>query len=491
MEKETVQFKKTLRGSVGAGVSALFNGGGRKYYILTHKDATKFHKAGESQKIIIDEIEIGRDSKCQVRFDESMETVSRHHAAIVKDGEKWKLVQLSKTNSTLLNGQKVEKEWYLKNGDEIQIAINGPRIGFIVPEGKQSLVSSIKMTERLELFRKQALRPYKQAITTMAVILVLAIGGLTTWNILQKQDFDSKIAEAKSSLASLIGKNEELDSLLAAAKKEDLRQDSLLEVYKKQIGKGNTIKVVYPNNELSDLLKNVENDIFYIRAKVVISKEGETIEIPQYGWGGTGFLTTDGKFITAKHCVEGWKYTLPSDSTALYYLLAGLNTPGCKIKSVITATSKNKTLHFTSDQFTMDHTGEKKVYINSEIYYIKYGTNYTDWACVNTSDKGSIVVDKELASNLPIGADLHLLGFPLGMGAIDTYSISPLYGSCKTSKAGLEDGIIRISARNYESGNSGGPVFYNEKGKLKAVGIVSYSVSTTTHGGLTSISNVQ
>jgi len=489
MEKETVQFKKTLRGSVGAGVSALFNGGGRRYYILTHKDATKYHTAGESQKIIIDEIEIGRDPKCQVRFDESMETVSRHHAAIVKDGEKWKLVQLSKVNSTLLNGQKVENEWYLKNGDEIQVAVNGPRMGFIVPEGKQSLVSSIKMTERLELFRKQALKPYKQAITAMAFILVLAIGGLTTWNILQKQDFDSKIAEAKSTLTSVIGKNQELDSLLAAAKKEDIRQDSLLAVYKEQIGKS-TVKIIYPDNVLSDLLKKVDNDIFYIRAKVVISKDGEQVEIPRYGWSGTGFLTTEGKFITAKHCVEGWKYSLPSDSTALYYLLVGLNTQGCKIQSVLTATSKSRTLHFTSDQFAMDHAGEKNIDITSEYHYVKYGYNYTDWACANTSEKGSIEIDKQLAANLPIGADLHLLGFPLGMGAVDTYSITPLYGSCKTSKAGLEDGVIRISARNYESGNSGGPVFYNDKGKLKAVGIVSYSVSTTTHGGITSVSNI-
>jgi hypothetical protein len=52
------------------------------------------------------------------------------------------------------------------------------------------------------------------------------------------------------------------------------------------------------------------------------------------------------------------------------------------------------------------------------------------------------------------------------MGAVDTPSLSPLYGSCKTSQAGLEKGIIRISARNYESGNSGGPVFYMQNGKL-------------------------
>ena len=154
MEQKTVKYKRTLRGSVGAGVGALFNGNGRRYFILEHKDASKYHKAGDSQKIIIDQIELGRDKNCQVRFDdESFPTVSRRHAAIIKDGDKWKLVQLSQTNSTFLNNRPVTTEWYLENGDEIQLSVGGPRMGFIVPQGKQSLVSSIKMTERLELFR--------------------------------------------------------------------------------------------------------------------------------------------------------------------------------------------------------------------------------------------------------------------------------------------------------------------------------------------------
>ena len=170
MNTKTVQYKRTLRSSVGAGVSALFNGDGRRFFILNHKDNSKYHKAGESQKIIIDQVELGRDSNCQVRFDdENFKTVSRRHAAIVKDGERWKLVHLSTTNSTLVNGVPVTTEKYLENGDEIQLSIGGPRMGFIVPAGKQSLVSSIKMTERLELFRKQALRPYKTALASMAI----------------------------------------------------------------------------------------------------------------------------------------------------------------------------------------------------------------------------------------------------------------------------------------------------------------------------------
>ena len=174
MEQKTVQYKRTLRGSVGAGVGALFNGNGRRYFILEHKDSSKYHRAGESQKIIIDQVELGRDKNCQVRFDdESFPTVSRRHAAIVREGDKWKLIQLSTTNSTFLNGKPVTTEWFLENGDEIQLSVGGPRIGFIVHQGKQSLVSSIKMTERLNLFRKQALRPYKAAIVSLFVLLVL------------------------------------------------------------------------------------------------------------------------------------------------------------------------------------------------------------------------------------------------------------------------------------------------------------------------------
>ncbi len=488
-EKKTVQYKRTLRGSVGAGMSALMGGSGRRYYILEHRDASKYHKAGESQKIIIDQIELGRSHDCQVRFDETFETVSRRHAAIIRDGERWKLVQLSTTNTTFLNGRAIDTEWYLQNGDEIQLAVGGPRLGFIVPEGNQSLVKSIKMTERLELFRKQALAPYKRAITALSILLILAVSGLTTWNILQKKDFDQQIAEAKEALTSIQGKNAELDSLLAAAKKEQARQDSLIKVYK---GQKQQVRIVDRSNEVSKLLSKVENDVYFMIAKVYITNGSEKQEVPNYGWVGTGFLTTDGKFITAKHCVEGWKYKLPTDNDdALTLLFLATNMPGCKIVADITAVSKSRRLHFTSEQFIMDHSAEKKHYIDGENYIVEASAGHTDWAYVNTSEKGSIVIDRKLATQLPIGADLHLLGFPLGMGAVDTPSLSPLYGSCKTSQAGLENGIIRISARNYESGNSGGPVFYMQNGKLKAIGIVSYSVSTTTHGGITSISNIR
>lgn len=494
MDNKTVQYKRTLRGSVGAGVSALFNGNGRRYYILEHKDASKYHKAGESQKIIIDQVELGRDGNCQVRFDETFQTVSRRHAAIIKDGDRWKLVQLSKTNSTFLNGRPVENEWYLENGDEIQLSVGGPRMGFIVPAGKQSLVSSIKMTERLELFRKQALRPYKTAIACLACVLVLAVAGLTTWNIMMQKDFNEQIAKAEQTISGIIGKNAELDSLLAVAQREQARQDSLIKKYKGQV------KVVYRGSDtnLSAMLSNVEDDVFFLRTTRVIVTDGEDeVEIDGYGWYGTGFLTTDGRFITAKHCVNGWLFPrsggMPSGQNAekiIPYLVAGMNTPGWKIIANFEARSKSKVLRFKSTDFVMDHSSEHNLNIAEGVVWREESSMSADWAYVRTRQKGNIVVDQDKASSLPVGADLHVLGFPHGWGAIDTYNFNCLYGSCKTSRNGLDDGIIRVSARNYESGNSGGPVFYNDNGKLKAVGIVSYGQGDH-NGGLCSISNMK
>lgn len=193
-------YKRTVAGSVGAGVAAVFNASGRQYYILEHKTESVYHHVGESQKIIVDQVELGRDSACQVRFDESFETVSRRHAAIVKDGENWKIIPLSQTNATLVNGQPVQGERILSSGDEIRLSSKGPIMGFIVPQGKQSMVSSIGMTERLNLFRQQALQPYKRALWAMATILIVAVGGLIGWNVYQANKFEAEMAAKQNQI---------------------------------------------------------------------------------------------------------------------------------------------------------------------------------------------------------------------------------------------------------------------------------------------------
>ena len=50
-------YKRSLSGSVGSGMRSVFGGNGRRFYILEHKVSSKYHKAGECQQIIVDQIE--------------------------------------------------------------------------------------------------------------------------------------------------------------------------------------------------------------------------------------------------------------------------------------------------------------------------------------------------------------------------------------------------------------------------------------------------
>ena len=213
-------YKRTVAGSVGAGMAAVFNASGRQYYILEHKTESLYHHIGESQKIIVDQVELGRDSACQVRFDEAFETVSRRHAAIVKEGDNWKIIPLSQTNSTIVNGIPIRTDQILNSGDEIRLSSRGPLMGFIVPQGKQSLVSSIGMTERLSLFRQQALRPYKRALWAMAIIMILAIGGLATWNVLQAQKYNEELQVKQEQIDQVQKDLVESDELINALNEE-------------------------------------------------------------------------------------------------------------------------------------------------------------------------------------------------------------------------------------------------------------------------------
>ena len=258
-------YKRTVAGSVGAGMGAIFNGSGRTYYILEHKTNSKYHSAGESQKIIIDQVELGRDSSCQVRFDESFETVSRKHCAIVRDGQNWQLVHLSTSNPTLVNGRPIQGTYYLQSGDEIQLSVNGPRLGFIQPQGKQALTSSIKLTERMNLFRQQALRPYRRAIWALSALLFLAIIGFGAWNY--KLSLDNK--ELRQEMAMYQSKLDSLSVVKQNLMQEEQQLTEQLESapagQKEQIRQ----RIVYVRSQLS----NVANEASRYQKQLAIARQ--------------------------------------------------------------------------------------------------------------------------------------------------------------------------------------------------------------------------
>ena len=488
----TRPYKNTFSGSVGAGMGALFAPGGKTYYILEHKISSKYHKAGESQEIIVDNIELGRDSHCQVRFDENFKTVSRRHAAIVRDGDGWKLVQISKTNSTLLNGRPVKTEWYLQNGDEIQLSVNGPKLGFIVPTGKKSTVASIGLTRRLSLFRQQALRPYKNAIVALSACLVLAVGGLGTWNYMLKDDLaeqnailaqeieanKSNQAKADSLANELVTNNKKMkdyEDRMAAMRKEVQAAQSSAAAAHAQAAAARDMAVNSGGG--TEALASCAQKTYFCRVALFYKEKYLT------GWSGTGFLIDDGRFVTCQHVADPLHSPMGSDAQS--YVLNYLMIESSDDFDVVFVADSPSGDHI---EFQYSLTKSPFRYGNNSLHCIgtvtiegqeipvrvRGGESNTDWAVFNYGKEGGLPYDAALSRSMPVKTRLDILGFPKGVGAENSNSVSPIYSESFVAREGLDvDGCILLSNSETDHGNSGGPVLTAKNGEYVVVGILT------------------
>jgi pSer/pThr/pTyr-binding forkhead associated (FHA) protein len=93
---------------------------------------------GEIQEFNSLEILIGRHPDCQVQFPKDVVIISRKHARIVREGNRFKLIDQS-TNGTFVNGQQAP-EAYLKEGDVITFSEGGPKVSFLTQTSDQSVL---------------------------------------------------------------------------------------------------------------------------------------------------------------------------------------------------------------------------------------------------------------------------------------------------------------------------------------------------------------
>jgi pSer/pThr/pTyr-binding forkhead associated (FHA) protein len=499
MAQVTRPYKRTFAASVGAGVKTVF-GKGKQYYILEHKTTSHYHRSGESQEIVVDQAEIGRDSHCQVRYDDSFETVSRRHAAIYRKGNEWVVTNLSETNPTLVNGREIAHDWELQSGDEIQLSVGGPRLGFLIPPGGINTRNLGGIGKRTILAMQQGLLiPYKRAVTALGIILALVICGVATWIYYDhKKDLDviAKYEESnkeKEKIAKELEKaNEDVVSLTANI--NDIKNAVIPIVGEEKFENDYKGLSTTDNNAIEALLPY----IFYIRVisvEVVFpTGQRETIKDDRFSWSGTGFLLEDGRFFTARHVVEPWSFSSNlKKSKLLNDINEIVNNGGKVIVHFLAASSKDKEpMRFTNDDFKFSRRNDQN--IGNRWRKIMVSTkDEDDWAYMVTNRTGKLQLDKEVSNKLQRGVELTVLGYPYGIGAEDKDEIrdfKPIYTPAKTASNGLTSGIILTTNTSFESGCSGGPAFYYDKNNiLKVIGIVSAGIGLHT-GFLVPVSSI-
>lgn len=402
----------------------------------------------------------------------------------------------------------MQKEWFLQNGDEIQLSVGGPKVGFIIPTGNKSTTKSIGLSRRLSLFRQQALRPYKQAITVLSIILLLSIGGLCTWKIIGDKEWNIKFAKAESDRIEAEQKHEEAlsilktenDSVKKELKTEREKYDKMKEDLNKRLQRlqgqiNNSPASVNKGNINNAAIESCLPNIYYvIVSKIeVTSPTGESSSITKIGWSGTGFLLNDGRFVTARHVAEGWYFVINGGEVDEDMLILNrIANNGGKVVAYFNAfSSSGDQFSFRSDQFVCNRSHDESVADEDGVTVKVAKLDNSDWAYMNINKSGGLQFDSNMSSNLERGTKLTVLGFPLGIGANSRTDINPIYGSGIVACNGLSRGVILTTETTYETGNSGGPVFYtNSSGELTVIGIVSAGAGRST-GFIVPISSVR
>jgi pSer/pThr/pTyr-binding forkhead associated (FHA) protein len=185
---------------------------------------TKGARAGARERFEKSIVAIGRHPINDLRFDAERDLdVSSRHAELRIVGERYTLVDLGSTNGTFVNGQQVDPERTLVDGDVITFGADGPVVEFrvinesSVPSGPKSVSASASGAPRAakpntEVRIAMAVQKQTGALKRMVVALaaVVIVAALVAVWVTRKS-----AEETRNQLASLIAANDSLSRTLS------------------------------------------------------------------------------------------------------------------------------------------------------------------------------------------------------------------------------------------------------------------------------------
>lgn len=477
----------------------VLGGGNVPAYTLEHLSNTRKHPAGSFETIIVPYIEIGRDGNCAISYGDDLATVSRKHAAIERQGNDVVIKNLSVTNPTLVNGRPVKSQYYLNNGDEIQLSLEGPRLRYNVTN---TGTAKMGVTQRMNLVMQQAVKPYRAAVAGLAVMMVIggAVGGFFIFR--QSQDItvlaqnnEQLKAQADSLLAEQKRAKEQFTATIDAMKTDNMEELKRLksqnanlasmvknlDAQNKQILDGVNIVATAPagNQSLSGVYDAVKENVYFMNvSKFELDYGGGQKEQLDFGWTCTGFVVDDGKFVTARHCIQGWRF-LNEESPEAMIFLNSLEQEGVKFNVEIDCTSPTKSFKISYYDAKLNDKNDEVIEGEDDegnLIRVKLAAlDRDDWAYVPTNNASSLKYDGNLSKNLKAGDKVVVLGYSYGLGGSgNSADVAPLLSESTVAQNGVNpEGSISLTNRNFGQGNSGGPVLISTPDGYKAIGIVS------------------
>lgn len=100
---------------------------------------------GEIQEFAGPVVTIGRNPSCDLHFPKDSTAISRQHARITREGNRFKLIDES-TNGTFVNGKRVP-DAFLKDGDVLTFSEGGPKVSFLTQVSQEDISPSVETTE--------------------------------------------------------------------------------------------------------------------------------------------------------------------------------------------------------------------------------------------------------------------------------------------------------------------------------------------------------
>lgn len=291
-------------------------------------------RAGTSERFDKSVIAIGRHPLCDLRFDAAKDLdVSARHAEIRSAGGRHVLHDLGSTNGTYVNGERVQGEREIRDGDVLMFGSDGPRVTVHeaaataatagaasarpapAPGGppKPAAKEPRQPTEvRIAHAVKQQTGRLRQMVLGLGALVV--IGGAATFWMLQRAS-----AENRAQLGRLLASNDSLsralelrlaqtgiaDSALMAARAESDRLAAALRA-RQQSGGDITELSAEMRSANSRTASIARMDYAAVAAANKAALAFLVVEMPDSARSsGTGFnLLPDGLIVTNRHVVQ-------------------------------------------------------------------------------------------------------------------------------------------------------------------------------------------